>query len=113
MYKDRTNWFNYTDGKSNLIINGAYSIYYRRWLENFDATQILPVDGTDMLQNPAKWTLAVQVIRLLTRHIILIYKKEKITNFKLVNYIAPSADFLTPGRVEYCYGLRITTPSSI
>lgn len=22
MYKDRTNWFNYTDGKSNLIING-------------------------------------------------------------------------------------------
>ena len=62
MYKDRTNWFNYTDGKSNLIINGAYSIYYRRWLENFDASQILPVDGTDMLQNPAKWTLAVQVI---------------------------------------------------
>jgi len=22
MYKERTNWFNYTDGKSNLIING-------------------------------------------------------------------------------------------
>jgi len=60
MYKDRTNWFNYTDTYSNLIINGAYAIYYRRWIENFDRSQILVVDGTDMLANPSKWVTMAQ-----------------------------------------------------
>ena len=94
MYKDRTNWFNYTDTYSNLIINGlvlwtvqsvnyhgspdgpgqnnffckpfnkqfrAYAIYYRRWMENFDRSQLLVVDGTDMLTNPSKWITMAQV----------------------------------------------------
>lgn len=52
MYKDRTNWFNYTDTYSNLIINGAYSLYYRRWMENFDSSQLLIIDGTDMIKQP-------------------------------------------------------------
>ena len=46
---------------NNYTVFRAYSIYYRRWLENFDPSQILHVDGTDMLTNPAKWTLKVQV----------------------------------------------------
>jgi len=58
MYKDRTNWFNFTDTYSNLIINGAYSLYYRRWMENFDASQLLVIDGTDMIKQP--WVSAQQ-----------------------------------------------------
>lgn len=40
----------------------AYSIYRRRWLENFDESQFMIVDGTDLLDHPAKWVMKVQVI---------------------------------------------------
>ena len=34
----------------------AYSLYYRRWMENFDSSQVLVIDGTDMIKSP--WVAA-------------------------------------------------------
>ena len=38
--------------KSVIKNPSAYSIYYRRWMENFDSSQVLVIDGTDMIQKP-------------------------------------------------------------
>ena len=44
-----------------IAIFRAYAIYYRRWMENFDRSQLLVVDGSDMLTNPSKWVTMAQV----------------------------------------------------
>jgi len=60
MYKERRGWFNYTDPISNLIVNGAYSVFYKRWLENFDQRQLLVIDGTEMISNPGAVVVQTQ-----------------------------------------------------
>jgi len=37
MYKGRTDWFNYTDIESNMIING-WVLYYRVWTDSTKIT---------------------------------------------------------------------------
>jgi len=60
MYKERRDWFNYTDPISNLVVNGAYSVFYKRWLENFDQRQLLVIDGTEMIDNPGAVVVQAQ-----------------------------------------------------
>ena len=78
MYKERRGWFNYTDPISNMIVNGsvffgfklfnfssAYSVFYKRWLENFDQRQLLVIDGTEMISNPGAVVVQTQVRTIL------------------------------------------------
>ena len=44
-----------------IIDPSAYSIYYRRWMENFDSSQVLVIDGTDMIQKPWEAVKKAQV----------------------------------------------------
>ena len=41
------------------------------------------------------------------------FSPSQITSIDKNIYLAPSIIFLAPGRIEWCYGLRTPTPTSI
>ena len=45
--------------------SSAYSVFYKRWLENFDQRQLLVIDGTEMISNPGAVVVQTQVRTIL------------------------------------------------